>query len=71
MLNTILLVLIVLLEAIEAAAIVKRRLGRKAGNEADAEAEEPRRQESRMDEGFENLMRFSVGGKNGFEMDER
>lgn len=68
MLNTVLLAAILLLEVVEAiimAAAGKEHAKRWAGVEAETETEELRLRENRMDEGFENLMRFSVGGKDG------
>lgn len=70
MLHTILLVLILLLEAVTAAMLMaaegKRRMKGQKEDRPDAEAGEAARRESRMEEGFENLMRFSVSGKDGF-----
>lgn len=68
MLHTILLASILLLEVLEWAMLAvfwKRTAEREAGDRTDAQ--EAQRRESRMDEGFENLMRFSVGGRDGFE----
>lgn len=70
MLNTVLLAAILLLEAVEAAIMAvagREHAKRWAGAEAktETETEELRLRENRMDEGFENLMRFSVGGKDG------
>lgn len=67
MLNTVLLVLIFLLEGIEATVIAvagKRLTERRTADEPDT-GEAPQR-ESQLDKGFENLMRFQVGGKDGF-----
>lgn len=73
MLNTILLAILValtLLVAAEGAVLVVavrwKDLEWRRKEKLDAEVEEATRRESRMDEGFENLMRFSVGGKDGF-----
>lgn len=70
MLHTILLASILLLEAVSVAMLMaaegKRRMKEPKEDKPDAEAGEAARQESRMEEGFENLMRFSVGGKDGF-----
>lgn len=70
MLNTILLMVTLLFEGVN--IVLSIAAGRKilpeksAEGRRDDEAEETTRRESRMDEGFENLMRFSVGGKDGF-----
>lgn len=68
MLDTILLAAILLLEAVEVTAMVTAGMGAMKGRgreEPEVEAEEIRSRENRMEEGFENLMRFSVGGKDG------
>lgn len=70
MLDTILLAVILVLEVVEVTAMVAAGMGAIKGRgreEPEAGAEEAQRRESRMDEGFENLMRFSVGGRDGFD----
>lgn len=68
MLNTVLLAGILLLEAVEIAVMAaagRETAKRWTGKEPEAGEEELQRRESKIDEGFENLMRFSVGGKDG------
>lgn len=65
MLHTILLALILLLEAVSVAMLMAAE-GKRRMKEEKEDKPEAARQESRMEEGFENLMRFSVGGRDGF-----
>lgn len=53
------------------AVAVKLLLHREADTAAPAEeAREDSQKPDSMDEGFENIMSFAVGGKTGFESDE-
>ena len=65
---------VLILSAIEAAVLLwycarqfKKAAERKAEDEADAAMHEGKDGSSEFDEGFENIMRFSVNGKTGFE----
>ena len=66
---------VLILSAIETAVLLwycarqfKKAAERKAENEADAAMHEGKDGSSQeFDEGFENIMRFSVNGKTGFE----
>ena len=66
-------------EAVEAAALIwilaliLRRNAERRGAEKEKKAEEAVEREMKrdfMDEGFENIMSYSVNGKNGFDDDK-
>ena len=70
----LILSLLALNTALSAAAVLQIRAMRKNGTVAvcygvEPGAEEGDAQKDPVDEGFENLMRFSVNGKTGFESD--
>lgn len=53
--------------------LLRGKMARRSKEKTDEkveQAEEERRKDKAFDEGFENIMRFSVNGKTGFEMNE-